>query len=253
MVKKMANMLVAGTAMLASLGYTSFALAGDEGAGGYQWDGAFVGLNAGGAFGSSPAKLKALYEGETKFEDRNNIDAINASGFIGGIGAGYNFSNGPLVFGIEGDINSLNANGRDVDLFDFPEFQNEISTQYSFLGTVRGKIGVANGRVLGYATGGLAVGTFEDFIGGTEAEGGAHEDFGGGVKTRTGYVLGAGVEYAVTEKVSIKGEYLFTDLGRSSFDVNEAVGDTWFGKGTQATVNADHKLNIIRVGLNVRF
>ena len=37
-------------------------------------------------------------------------------------------------------------------------------------------------------------------------------------KTRVGWVIGGGVEYAITNNVTIKGEYLYADLGSSSFN-----------------------------------
>lgn len=249
----MKKFAMAGTVVTSSLFLVAAASAQDAGSATNRWDGFFVGVNAGGAFGSSPANLKARYDGETTFYSRDNIDAINSSGLVGGIGAGYNFSSGPVVFGIEADLNYLGAKGRDGDEYIFKDFQNEVSTEYRSLATVRAKAGVANGNILAYATGGLSVGTFQDYIGGTVAASGESRDFGGGMQTKAGYVIGAGVEYAVTEKLSLKAEYMFADLGRSSLDVNKAFGESWFGGDSVATVNADHKLNIIRVGLNYKF
>jgi outer membrane immunogenic protein len=229
------------------------ALAQEDSAASGYWDGVYVGATAGYAFGHSPSTLDVRYADETTFQARQNIDSINASGFIGGVSIGYNHSAGPLVFGLEGDVSYLGAKARDVDEFVFAGFQNEIATKYHWLGTVRARAGVQNGRWLGFATGGFAFGGFEDFIGGTDAFSGPVPDFSGGVKTKAGYVIGAGVEYAATAKISIKAEYLFADLGKNTTDVNAVSGNEWFDPGSAAFVNASHKLNIVRLGMNFHF
>jgi outer membrane immunogenic protein len=229
------------------------ALAQEESGVSSYWNGAYIGATAGYAFGHSPSTLDVRYAGDTIFSYRQNIESINANGFIGGVSIGYNHSAGPLVFGLEGDISYLGAKGRDVDKFVYAPFQNEIATKYQWLGTLRGRAGVQNGRWLAFATGGLAFGGFEDFIGGTDAVSGPVPDFGGGVKTRAGYVIGAGVEYAATGKISIKAEYLFADLGKSRTDVNAVSGEDWFGPDSPSFVNASHKLNIVRLGVNFHF
>jgi outer membrane immunogenic protein len=243
-------------ALIASSVYHTIAVAGDVSIDSNRWNGAYLGISAGAGFGSSNTNLSAKYDSsDTSFHYRKNIDSINASGFLGGVNAGYNFSNGAMVYGVEGDVSYLGAKGRDSDLGEeYNLFQNEVATNYHWIGTVRGKVGIANGNILGYATGGLAVGSYEDFIGGVDTVYGRVKDSGGGIHTSAGYVIGAGVEYAVSARISMKAEYLFTDLGKSTLDINKASGINWWGNpGGEGYVNADHQLNIVRVGLNLKF
>src|SRR5579871_1497426 len=57
----------------------------------YSWAGPYLGGNIGWAWGSV---------------DNNST---KPSGFVGGVQAGYNFQNGPWVFGLEGDIQATGA------------------------------------------------------------------------------------------------------------------------------------------------
>lgn len=62
------------------------------------------------------------------------------------------------------------------------------------------------------------------------------------------WTVGAGLEYALTDHVSLKGEYLFTDLGTKSHSVvspdDSTESVTWSGSA---------QFHAARVGLNYRF
>ena len=96
----------------------------------YSWAGPYLGGNIGYAWGSV---------------DNN---PTRPSGFAGGVQGGYNWQNGPLVFGLEADIQASGAN----DTFAPWKFSNP------WFGTVRGRVGYAVNNVLFYGTGGLAFG-----------------------------------------------------------------------------------------------
>ena len=96
----------------------------------YSWAGPYLGGNLGYAWGSV---------------DNN---PTKPSGFAGGVQAGYNFQNGPWVFGLEGDINATGAE----DTFAPWKFSNP------WFGTLRGRVGYAFNNVMFYGTGGLAFG-----------------------------------------------------------------------------------------------
>jgi len=62
-------------------------------------------------------------------------------------------------------------------------------------------------------------------------------------KTKVGWTLGAGVEYAMWSNWSVKVEYLYADLGKSS------CGAATCGIDTDVTF----KTSIVRAGVNYRF
>jgi opacity protein-like surface antigen len=82
------------------------------------------------------------------------------------------------------------------------------------LGTVRGRVGYSWDRFLVYATRGFAYGQVNSQVN-------ISVPGGGGVSIavspmRMGWTVGGGFEYAITNNLTIKTEYLYVDLGNNS-------------------------------------
>ena len=166
----------------------------------YSWAGPYIGGNLGYGWGKV---------------DNN---PTKPSGFAGGVQAGYNWQNGPWVFGIEGDIQATGAN----DTFAPWKFSNP------WFGTVRGRAGYALNNILFFGTGGLAFGELRG------------ETFGlSESHTNAGWTLGAGAEVGLTQNWSAKIEYLYVDLATSNFTITGASNGYRFG--------------VVRAGVNYRF
>jgi outer membrane immunogenic protein len=101
-----------------------------------------------------------------------------------------------------------------------------------------------------YATGGLAYGGVQNGASFNNAAG-ALAFFGQDSSTRVGYSVGGGIEHMLTPNLSIKGEYLYYDLGRSTTAVNLVAPG--LGVGTGYNVSFQNAGNIGRVGLNYKF
>jgi len=169
----------------------------------YNWTGVYVGINGGGGWGS---------------------DSDNTSGGLVGGTLGYNYQLGQVVFGIEGDIDWSGIKGSETC------GGLNCDTRNNWLSTVRGRLGYAGfDRFLPYVTGGVAFGDVKTSVAG----------FGDSSKTRTGWTLGGGVEYAIAGPWTAKVEYLYVDLGSGD--------DSAFGS------NRDFKTSLVRAGLNYRF
>ena len=87
-----------------------------------------------------------------------------------------------------------------------------------WMATVRGRIGYAWDRFMVYGTGGVAFARVstdvtEYFLGFPIASDSASA-------THTGWTAGVGVEAMVTEKISLKLEYLHADFGDKDYDYN---------------------------------
>jgi outer membrane immunogenic protein len=153
----------------------------------------------------------------------------NSSGVTGGVEAGCNYQTGKLVWGFEADFNSSsrlttsNSYGPvGPFLLDFASSRTEQVTQsLDWFSTVRGRVGTTFGRVLVYGTGGLAIarinsttniafGTDQFFLAGNGFQ-------GSDAMTRPGWVAGAGLEWLVASKWSLKAEYLHLDFGSFSY------------------------------------
>lgn len=166
----------------------------------YNWAGPYLGGNLGYSWGEV------------------SRTGAKPSGISGGLQGGYNWQSGPLVYGLEGD---LQATGAD-DTFAPYKFSNP------WFGTVRGRIGYAMNNVLIYGTGGLAFGTLR-------AETPAVSES----RTTAGWTVGAGAEVGLTQNWSARVEYLYIDLSESRFALTGASHGYQFGT--------------FRAGVNYRF
>lgn len=139
--------------------------------------------------------------------------SIDAEGFLGGVHAGYNLQSGNLVLGIEGDAEFSDMDG-DTDVL----AQEEESTfakqekEYDWLASLRLRAGYAMDRALIYATGGLAVGDVDMSFKLLEGEFDESE-----TETAFGITVGGGLEFALTDNLTLRAEYRYTDLEDTSF------------------------------------
>jgi outer membrane immunogenic protein len=190
----------------------------------YIWSGFYLGINGGGAFGSS-----------------NWFDPIDggtgnftvSGGLVGGT-VGFNYQIGSWVLGVEGDGDWANLNGTTSNASCAPV---GCTTQSNWLATVRGRAGYAWDRLLVYGTGG---GAFAN----VQAAAGALPFFG---STQAGWTAGVGVEYAIWPNWTAKLEYLFVDLTSASCPVANCGASG--GLNTSVSLNE----NIVRGGFNFKF
>jgi outer membrane immunogenic protein len=183
----------------------------------YNWTGFYIGINGGGAWGTS------------SWDSTRSFDV--SGGMIGGT-VGYNWQTGPWVLGVEGDLDWASVKGSTAAIGCVTA---NCSTENTWLGTVRGRVGYAFDRWMPYITGGVA-------FGGVDAN---QAPFTGGSSTQVGWAAGAGVEFAVMNNVTAKVEYLHYDLG--SFTCGLNCGNGFIND--QVSFSAD----AVRGGVNIRF
>ncbi|WP_376709717.1 outer membrane protein [Pseudochrobactrum lubricantis] len=192
----------------------------------FSWTGGYIGLNAGYA------------GGKNKFNGYDNFAVSakdNASGFLGGIQAGYNWQFDQTIVGIETDFQGGNLKSDAEVTYGATTYGAE--AKINWFGTTRVRLGYTPvDRFMVYATGGVAYGKIKAsaFDGATSF---SQSD------TKVGYTVGAGAEYAVTNNVTLKTEYLYTDLGKLKLD---DVNGVRFGE-----VKAP--FHTVRVGVNYKF
>jgi outer membrane immunogenic protein len=199
----------------------------------YDWTGFYIGANAG--IGLARDKTNLVGFGAASL----NTSHLGPMGAVGGGQVGYNWQTGsafgPLVFGVEADIQGSGM--RD----DFTNLRIGESTAYNqrldWFGTVRGRIGRADGPVMSYVTGGYAYGSVSTKLDQTAI---GVTDFGS--RIQHGWTYGGGVEAALSGNWSAKIEALYVNLGNKT-DV--------FDSGDQ-TLNTNVRERIYRVGLNYR-
>jgi outer membrane immunogenic protein len=150
-----------------------------------DWDGPYVGIFGGYGWGT--------YD-ESGFE-------IDLDGWLVGaaLGANFTLSEG-IVAGIVGDIAWSDIG------FDEPFGTFDVE----WVGSLRGRLGFDGGAFLPYLTAGLAVAgaTAESSISGLSDS-----------NTHIGWTVGAGVEFAATEELSIDVLYRYSDYGTQTYNV----------------------------------
>jgi outer membrane immunogenic protein len=124
---------------------------------------------------------------------------VGTTGWLLGGTVGYNHQWDMFVLGVEGDIAWSNIGGSTVS------GGATVSSNVNWIGTFRGRAGVAVDQALLYVTAGVAAAGVNSTVGAP-----LNTSFSG---VHTGWTAGAGLEYAVTDDWSVKGEYTYTALG----------------------------------------
>lgn len=188
----------------------------------FTWTGFYVGANAGYAWGQIDSTNLGVIGGFGGFDDPD--------GFIGGGQIGYNYQIGQWVIGAEADFQG-------ADLKATANFGGiTASNEINYFGTVRARVGYAFDRFLPYVTGGFAYGNVKNKV--TTPFGSFSDD-----NTQYGWTVGAGLEYAFTNNLTAKLEYLYVDLDKESIQV----------PGGTFNSNVETKFSVVRAGLNYKF
>ena len=192
----------------------------------YNWSGFYVGAQAGYSWGRNRIS-----------DTSGNYFPFKPNGFLGGLYTGYNhqFAN-KVTLGVDADAAWSEADHGS------PVFSqagilggNPGTVDIEATGAARIRLGYAADRFLPYVAGGVA---FAKASYGTQVNGKATHNY-------TGWTLGAGVEYAVTDKLILRGEYRYTDFGSHRADWSNSLG----------AFPVDWKMssNDIRIGVAYKF
>jgi len=228
----------------------------------FTWTGFYAGLNAGAIFGNT-GSTKTIgtpaFIGLGPTLVPSSLDTAG-TGFIGGGQIGYNYQIGSIVFGAEADLDysSLEKSARFTSAATVlgTTLTTDAKSRLDYLGTLRARLGYAlYDRLLVFATGGLAYGgvrTSTDVIPNAVPGGLWSGSTSGG---KAGYAVGGGAEYALTNYWTVKGEYLYYDLGKRT---TSAVGNGVV-RGIAALNGVDYISStrvagsVVRLGLNYKF
>ena len=181
----------------------------------FTWTGFYVGINGGYGFGGI---------GDTNFGNPNG-------GFVGGT-VGYNYQMGQFVVGGEADLDWADLSAKNT-------FTNFAYNNYhvNAITTERLRLGYAVDRALFYVTGGYA---------GVSTHASITDNFNGVYASedswRSGGVVGGGIEYAFTNNITAKAEFLWAPLQ-----------DVTYWAGTPDAETNHLSVSLARVGVNFKF
>ena len=201
----------------------------------YSWTGFYLGANGG--FGGNNVNYSATFGGLPV------STSLNSSGFLGGGQAGFNWQVAPRwVIGVETDLDGTDISSNASATGPFATAN--AGTKLDWFGTVRGRAGfLVTPAVLLYGTGGWAYGHTTSSATATAFGTTASVSTG---DMQNGWTAGAGVEYAFNPWLSLKTEYLYTDLGTATL-----ASGTFFG--VPFTANEKTTFHTVRAGLNFKF
>jgi outer membrane immunogenic protein len=235
----------------------------------FTWTGFYIGGYGGGEvthtsyntlIGPPLTAFSHLTPADIAAVDAEGSRTLNKGGFALGAEAGYNWQVGMFVLGVETDIGGITSSTRNVSLGFINGTGSGPGTFFAstlaqrvnnaLFGTVRGRLGITFDRILVYGTGGLAYTsgnygfTYTDALfpaGGSAVSG-----------NKVGYAVGGGLEYALTNNVSIKGEFLYSQFGKVT-----ATGQivNFFNPNSTNTFATSARVQEYtgRVGINYRF
>jgi outer membrane immunogenic protein len=198
----------------------------------FSWTGVYAGGNIGYGWGT------------TSFDGSNT--SLNPSGVNGGGQVGYNYQIDHFVLGAEADFqgadhhDGVSAGGLGLNA--------SLEAKSDWYATIRGRVGWAFGQFLPFVTGGIAFADSKLDINAT-GTGGAFT--GSASHTLTGYAVGGGLEYAITNNWTIRGEYLH--LGFDDNTYNLLVTGPGVSITVPAALKAKSDFDVARLAVNYKF
>jgi outer membrane immunogenic protein len=254
-------------------------------AAGNPWSGWYAGLNAGYLDGATGIGTAGQITSASTFAGNSAAMAASVTNqlstgqgsALGGAQIGYNRLVSPgLLAGLEADIQGASLRGSAsaasavttvggfFNINDTATAAITASRSLDYIGTVRARLGaIVTPNTLLYVTAGLAYGgvrsgttVSQGFVTAFPPSPAANVASGSFSDTRVGYTIGAGGEWMIASKWSVKAEYLYYDLGTANYGTGISAFDAFtlsngFGIDSIATsTRVRFNGNIARIGLN---
>jgi outer membrane immunogenic protein len=197
----------------------------------YDWTGPYIGLRASGVseFGDyiydCPSCAAPAYA------------EMDGHGWAAGFTAGYNYQMEAIVLGLEGTWEFGSKVGSNDDVNQMTELE------FNHIATLRARAGMAFDDTLVYALGGAAFvkSTFStsDFPTGSGNSASDHT-------WSTGFIVGAGIQHAFTDRLSGRLEYTYLGLPNADYELTNTAGTV--------TIDQDFAgIHTVSVGLDYNF
>lgn len=220
----------------------------------FTWTGFYIGANVGYGWGDASGYDPYLPDNYL-YSGLVTSGSGDPDGWFGGFQAGYNYQfYNNVVLGVEADVqfadmkdtytfgytvtDDTDIAGDDADFGVFGQYTTKIDA----FGTIRARLGYAMDRFLPYITGGLAWANVKVSGETVVADTNEIDAWSGSFKdTYWGWAIGGGVEYAFTDNWTMKAEYIYSDLGSTSFS------------GLFDSNDLDFSIQTLKVGVNYKF
>jgi outer membrane immunogenic protein len=235
-----------------------------------SWTGWYIGVNGGGVWGRTDPGLSIgnyatyfAFESVSQVEQASGNHLHNSGGLAGGQ-IGYLSQTGKFVMGLEASFDWMKADGSSVTTAPYTFINSRPNTftlsqkvSSNWLALFTARVGWDMGNWYPYITGGVAVAdlkiasSFTDTLTGFTGTIPGAAAAGSFEKVSWGPTVGAGLEWALTNHWSLRGEYLFMVFnpvnGAYNFFVPIAAGGATFNH------SATFSENVGRAALSYKF
>ena len=224
----------------------------------FNWTGLYAGLHAG--HGWADWDGTPVYDPGTGpmagvFHPGSSV--IDGNGWLGGGQIGFNRQVGALVWGLEVDGAVSDMEGEKTFTSIGGLYDWKIGTQLDAFGTARLRLGITNGPLLFYGTGGVAFGRTTSDLEVTSRDGfdpAQVTAIGSATQYHVGWAAGAGIEWAFAPGWSTKLEWVYVDLGTANYRLKgTAYPGTLNLPHTTDSFESDLNFHTVKMGINYRF
>jgi outer membrane immunogenic protein len=220
----------------------------------YNWSGFYTGAHVGYGWSDAGTSIAAGDAAANAFLPFFPATGTPTSvsqdqrGFLSGALGGYNIRSGNTVWGVESDISIGSVKDRDNVPSAVGVFSTNVESKVDWLSTLRLRGGLlVTPQALLYVTGGLAYGHVEHSYALAITGAGINFFSGRTSGTEVGWTAGGGVEFAISPRMTLRGEYLYYDLGDTKFATTGLPGIGTFN------VTAENTGHIARAALSYKY
>jgi outer membrane immunogenic protein len=178
------------------------------------------------------------------------------SGVVGGGQLGYNWQTGAFVLGVEVDLDGIGLSNDNNHTWLTNSYWGYNNNNGAFLFDVTGRLGYAYGPALFYVKGGYAYIDADDNLRYTGVSN-PYDYTWNNNNGLSGWVIGGGVEYALSPSWSVKAEYLYYDFSRENENISYTLTTGTVAKPVYtnyyAPIGHELDINTFKVGINYHF
>lgn len=213
----------------------------------FTWTGFYIGANGGWGWSKTdqtdagPGIFGAVFPA-------GSTTSFSQNGWLAGGQIGFNYQINALVLGAEADFDASGIKvSQSVPAVPPSTLASNLSYKNDWMSTFAARFGVAADRALLYGKAGGA--WTRDNYNATATDGSSAT----GIFDRWGWMLGAGIEIALTDNVTFKTEYNYLNFGTTNETLTFNSVDLVTGTIAADPNKAKLSINVVKAGINVLF
>jgi outer membrane immunogenic protein len=179
----------------------------------YDWTGFYIGANVGGDWGNATITTSTT----TAFQPAGTATKVSSMGVLGGVQAGFNVQFSPVVIGFEATWDATSLTGTQSVPSSLFATAEQSTVAATWVATATGRLGFAANDFLFYAKGGVAW-MRADHTQALNFNNSGFLTLQTITDNRSGFTAGAGVEFGMTENLSLKVEYDYLGFGTKNYN-----------------------------------